>query len=54
MRPNDYWRFTEYGIKYLLEKSYENIDIAPIDIKKGMDFPATYWVKAKKSKAIIG
>lgn len=51
MAPQDFWRFTEYGIRYLLKDSYEILELASIDPKRGMDFPATYWVKAvKKSK----
>lgn len=45
--PNDYWRFTEHGIKFLLSKDYEIVEIKPVDcsVKK---FPAGYWIKAKK------
>ena len=52
MSPQDFWRFTEYGIKHLLMESYEIIDIASIDAKKGIEFPATYWVKARKIERI--
>lgn len=50
MKPNDFWRFTEYGVKYLLKDSFTIIDIIAIDRKKGKDFPAAYWVKAVKKK----
>jgi ubiquinone/menaquinone biosynthesis C-methylase UbiE len=49
MGEQDFWRFTVYGIKHLLKHSYEIIDMVPIDAKRGMEFPATYWVKAKKT-----
>ncbi|MBN1865297.1 MAG: class I SAM-dependent methyltransferase [Victivallales bacterium] len=50
MSPDDFWRFTEYGIKYLLKDSYDIIEITAIDSKRKMEFPATYWVKARKAK----
>lgn len=50
MRPQDFWRFTEYGIKHLLRNSYEIVDMVSIDAKKGMEFPAAYWVKAVKRR----
>jgi SAM-dependent methyltransferase len=47
MPPYDFWRFTEYGIKYLLAKNYKIEEIEAIDnSKKG--FPAAYWTKAVK------
>jgi SAM-dependent methyltransferase len=46
--PHDFWRFTEFGIKHLLKKSYEIVDMAPVDAQKGVEFPAAYWVKATK------
>ena len=49
MGEQDFWRFTVYGIKYLLKHSYEIIDMVPIDAKRGMEFPASYWVKATKT-----
>lgn len=48
MSPQDFWRFTEFGIRYLLRNSYEIDDLAPIDAAKGMEFPAAYWVRATK------
>ena len=50
MSPHDFWRFTEHGIRHLLNESYETIDMVPIDAKRGMNFPAAYWVKAIKIK----
>lgn len=47
MAPNDYWRFTEHGIRHLLHNDYEILNLAPID-NSVPEFPATYWVKAKK------
>jgi SAM-dependent methyltransferase len=45
--PNDFWRFTEYGIRHLLANSYEVGDVAAIDAAV-RGFPASYWVKARK------
>ncbi|MDJ0634978.1 MAG: methyltransferase domain-containing protein [Xenococcaceae cyanobacterium MO_188.B29] len=47
LAPNDYWRFTEYGIKYLLRDDYEILELTPID-NSVSGFPAAYWIKAKK------
>jgi SAM-dependent methyltransferase len=47
--PHDYWRFTEYGIRYLLGEKYEILNLTPID-ESIKNFPAAYWVKAKKIK----
>lgn len=48
MAPQDYWRFTEFGIRHLLGSSFEIQDITPIDVSAGIDFPAAYWVRARK------
>ncbi len=45
--PNDYWRFTEHGIRHLLRNRYEILDLASIDLSVP-EFPAAYWVKAMK------
>lgn len=50
MAPNDFWRFTEHGIKHLLQKSYMIIDFEAIGKIPGKNFPATYWIKAKRLK----
>lgn len=50
--PKDFWRFTEYGIKYLLKSSYETIDLVSIDAKRKMEFPSAYWIKAKKIRRV--
>jgi SAM-dependent methyltransferase len=47
MAPNDYWRFTEYGIRYMLTEGYQILDLSAID-NSMPGFPATYWVKATK------
>jgi SAM-dependent methyltransferase len=52
MDRQDFWRFTIYGIQYLLKDLYEIIDITPIDSKKLMDFPAAYWVHANKKRRV--
>ena len=47
LAPHDYWRFTEYGIRYLLQDDYEILDLRPMDESKP-GFPAAYWVKARR------
>lgn len=49
MAPNDYWRFTEYGIRHMLRDSYEIQHVEPIDTR-AKNFPATYWVRARKTR----
>jgi SAM-dependent methyltransferase len=44
--PDDYWRFTEFGIEHML-KDYKIKEIRPID-ESVEKFPASYWVKAIK------
>jgi SAM-dependent methyltransferase len=44
--PEDYWRFTEYGVRYLLRAfTIEALEAIGTDPK----FPWTYWVKARKA-----
>ena len=47
MPPNDYWRFTEYGIRELLSEGFQ---ISVLDSMDAGDakFPAAYWCKAVK------
>lgn len=46
--PQDYWRFTEFGVRYLLRAfTIEAIEAIGTDPK----FPWTYWVKATKREA---
>ena len=47
MEPYDYWRFTEHGIRHMLKDSYEILDFLANDNTID-NFPAAYWVKAKK------
>lgn len=48
LKPTDYWRFTEFGIRVLLERHGFGVDeITPIDMSVE-DFPATYWSRATK------
>jgi SAM-dependent methyltransferase len=47
LAPQDFWRFTEFGIKYLLKDSYEILVMSGIGTRV-RDFPRTYWVKARK------
>ena len=42
--PQDFWRFTEYGVRYLL-RGFEIDELRAIGDEK---FPTTYWVKAHK------
>ena len=48
MAPQDFWRFTEYGIRYLLKDSYEILAMAEIGTEI-QGFPGTYWIKARKN-----
>lgn len=47
MEPQDFWRFTEYGIRHLLGDRYEIIDLAAIPARP-RSFPETYWLRAVK------
>lgn len=42
--PQDFWRFTEYGVRYLL-RACEIDDLVAIGDPV---YPATYWVRARK------
>lgn len=48
MPPDDYWRFTEFGIRHLLRPSFQIIELTAIDDSVA-DFPASYWVEARKA-----
>ncbi|QQS55650.1 MAG: class I SAM-dependent methyltransferase [Candidatus Competibacteraceae bacterium] len=50
MSPNDFWRFTEFGIRRLLRDAYEIQDVVTIDTLQGAEFPAAYWAKAIKKE----
>jgi SAM-dependent methyltransferase len=44
--PRDFWRFTEYGVRYLLRAfAVEAIEAIGDDPK----FPWTYWIRARKT-----
>ncbi len=45
--PHDYWRFTEEGIRYLLQDDYEILEMAPMD-NSVLDFPSAHLVEAKR------
>jgi SAM-dependent methyltransferase len=46
LAPTDYWRFTEFGIRVLLDRhGWDLADLTPIDLSVP-DFPATYWARA--------
>lgn len=48
LAPNDYWRFTEHGIRHLMEKcGYIITDLKAMDCSV-KNFPAAYWVRAEK------
>jgi SAM-dependent methyltransferase len=47
MAPNDYWRFTEYGIRAMLEDAFHIVEIQTIDNSQD-NFPGAYWVRATK------
>ena len=47
--PQDFWRFTEFGIRHLLKSHFEINELAPIDKAMDEDFPAAYWVRAIRS-----
>lgn len=51
MKPNDFWRFTEFGIRFLLKDHYEILELAPLDQSPGEEFPAAYWTKARKTSS---
>jgi SAM-dependent methyltransferase len=48
--PYDFWRFTEFGVKYLLKDHYDLMHLEGINFKAGKDFPASYWAKATRRK----
>lgn len=47
LEPHDFWRFTEYGLRYLLQDDYAIERLDPID-NSVPKFPASYWIKARK------
>jgi SAM-dependent methyltransferase len=47
MEPFDFWRFTRYGIQYMLNSDYHEIYIDEIDLKDS-NYPSSYWTKAIK------
>jgi SAM-dependent methyltransferase len=48
MAPQDFWRFTEHGIRHLLATSFEVLELAAIDPHWRREFPTAYWVKARR------
>jgi SAM-dependent methyltransferase len=48
MVPHDYWRFAEYGLRFLLRDNYEILEFLAND-NTVHDYPSAYWVKAKKT-----
>jgi SAM-dependent methyltransferase len=49
MSPNDFWRFTEFGLRRLLAEDFDLMEIAAID-ERQPGFPAAYWTKAVRKK----
>lgn len=42
--PQDFWRFTEYGVRYLLQRMFVIDDLVSIGPPLS---PGTYWVRAR-------
>jgi SAM-dependent methyltransferase len=42
--PQDFWRFTEYGVRYLLQRMFVIEDLVAIGEPLS---PGTYWVRAR-------
>lgn len=49
MPPNDFWRFTEYGIRKILSENFNIKELKLISVNNNADFPETYWIKAIKT-----
>lgn len=48
LAPTDYWRFTEFGVRFMLERAgYDVVDVTAID-ESVPGFPAAYWTRATK------
>ncbi|WP_322757186.1 class I SAM-dependent methyltransferase [Synechococcus sp. CBW1107] len=47
MQPYDFWRFTEFGIRFMLEPSFLVEELKAIDADDPLN-PAAYWVRATK------
>ncbi len=45
--PTDYWRFTEYGIRHLLQDRFEILSLEGIG-EDEPGFPTAYWCAAKR------
>ena len=45
--PDDKYRFTEYGIRYILKEGYKILNLTSVDDAIPR-FPAAYCVKARK------
>lgn len=50
MAPQDFWRFTRYGVEHMLKDRFRIDEVAEVDAKRGEVFPAAYWVMATKEK----
>ena len=46
--PHDYWRFTRYGIGYLLKDNFKVEDLKEIEPDPRYEFPGAYLVRAIK------
>jgi hypothetical protein len=47
LAPYDYWRFTKYGLSYLLNHKYKIVNIKELDSINN-EFPSAYIVEAIK------
>ena len=52
MEPNDYWRFTEFSIRWLLRDRYEIEALKEIDRRVYM-FPAAYLARAVRNEVAV-
>lgn len=51
--PQDFWRLTIHGLRYLLERhGFKIVEVETIRGAYGKDFPAVYWVEASKVKPV--
>ena len=48
MEPYDFWRFTEYGVRFLLKDSYEILNLHGTD-NTVHNYPSAYLAKARKT-----
>lgn len=55
LAPQDFWRFTEFGLRLLLEqRGYTVNELVALDDVAENGFPATYWARATKQPGASG